>query len=199
MNEEHEEVSEVQPKKSFFSGLSRADFTAMVALLVSLSALLVSVWEAAIMRDQQRIMQQQQESAVYPHLELEKALMFSGNTRALEVRVTNFGNGLAIINDQQTLLQNKPMTADFADELNRKYQVDRRLSTNLTSNVVAPGKSELIYRFVADSLTSQEKMNELYNDFAVSLCYRSIFDRYWLVSTERNGLPEAMTNQNCNL
>lgn len=47
---------------------SRAEVTSFIALVVSLGALCVSVYEANIMREQQVIMQSQQKTSVFPYL-----------------------------------------------------------------------------------------------------------------------------------
>ena len=47
---------------------SRAEVTSFIALVVSLGALCVSIYEANIMSEQQMIMQSQQKTSVFPYL-----------------------------------------------------------------------------------------------------------------------------------
>ena len=56
------------PEKKILPKFSRADVTSFIALMVSLGALFVSIYEANIMREQQMIMQSQQKTSVFPYL-----------------------------------------------------------------------------------------------------------------------------------
>ena len=47
----------------------RSDLMSIIAVLISLGALGVSLFEANIMRDQQQIMQEQKRASVWPYLD----------------------------------------------------------------------------------------------------------------------------------
>lgn len=197
MEKENEDnVQEEKPKKRSLA-LSRSDFTSLIALIISLGVLVVSLYETKIMRDQQMLMQQQQEAAVYPYLELVKTVSIVDSVYTFNVRVTNHGNGLAIITSQATIIANEKIESQIRNETLEEYEVSRQLSNNLTNNVLSPGNTESIFSFAGLSHSDSEKINALYNDFDVDLCYRSIYKNYWQVSTSDSGFPEELGKVEC--
>ena len=85
---------------------SRSDITAFLALIMSISALVIGVVEARIMSEQQQIMVDQQKGAVWPYLEVKSSLAVT-DSLVFSWTAENKGVGPAIVNGVNLLFKEK--------------------------------------------------------------------------------------------
>jgi len=103
-------MEQEEPKKKLLPHFSRADITALIALLISLAALGVSVYEAQIMREQQAIMQTQQKASFFPYITESQRFSF-GKERNFTYEIMNKGIGPAKIRSAQLKLNGEPVNS----------------------------------------------------------------------------------------
>ena len=96
--------------RELFPKFSRAEVTSFIALVVSLGALCVSIYEANIMREQQVIMQSQQKTSVFPYL-VENIRYSFGTKGEFIYELENKGIGPAKIKDASLTLNKKPVSS----------------------------------------------------------------------------------------
>lgn len=183
-----------RPKKGLT--LSRSDITSLIALLISIGAFIVSLYEARILREQQELMQLQQETSVYPHIEILKAVKYQEEQVIFEVKVFNHGTGIAIVKNQTVYLRGVEQSDNLSPIL-EGYGAAIQLSNNLTNDVIPAGAEELIFSFAGNAIENEKRFQELYQNFSVELCYHSIFNKYWNVSTEGDGFPTDLNLKSC--
>jgi len=99
---ESEIADETKPNKKRFN-FDRSDLISVLAVLLSLGAFGVSIIQADIMKEQQRIMSSQQKSSVLPYLipkaDLKTKTVKEFTTKDYNLTITNKGFGPALVNE----------------------------------------------------------------------------------------------------
>lgn len=162
--------------------LDRSDITAFLALLVSLAALLVSIIEANIMRDQQEIMQSQQKAAVYPYLS-QKVNFKYGDTSMLSHTIENKGLGPAKIKSSSFKLNGE----SIANYKELKVKLDEIFPDSIKYSIsffdpksyfiTSKEKINVLLLTCQDLDAALAKLGEV--RFEVEFCYCSIFEDCW--------------------
>jgi hypothetical protein len=149
-------------------------FIALTALVVSVSAVAVGIYEASLQRKHDR-------AEVWPHVEVSVYVSPAGATVYLE----NSGIGPAIINSVVVTVDGHPQRnwADAAQALvggnpgltQTSTVVNRALRPGDRVTMVGIGKERLkgFWQYVGR--------------LAVRVCYASVFDDHWLLSDDRLG------------
>ncbi|MEP6732769.1 MAG: hypothetical protein ABJE10_19145 [bacterium] len=154
-------------------------FIALTALVVSVSAVVVGIYEASLQRAHDR-------AEVWPHLEL--ATLTTSNGASLSV--TNSGIGPAIIKSVVVTVDGTPRRnwADALQALEGKPVTNFTVATIVDRGVRAGDKVEMI-------MLSPDKMPaDFWSSIArvgITVCYASVFDEYWQLSDPRLGKPGA--------
>ncbi len=183
-------MSEIQPDETrqIFPKFSRAEVTSFIALVVSLGALCVSIYEANIMREQQMIMQSQQKTSVYPHLIQDLRYSFGSNGEFI-YEIENKGIGPAKIKNATLTLNEKPINSyvEIKNELDKIFpkEADYGLSfSNPDSYFLSPKEKiiaiKITYKNFENSIDLIRNLN-----FEYDIRYCSIFDDCWEINSDK--------------
>ena len=150
-------------------------FVALTALVVSVSAVVVGIYEASLQRQHDR-------AEVWPHVELSVYTTPTGAAIYLE----NSGIGPAIINSVVVTVDGHPRRnwGDAAQALLGGNPSLTQTST-VVDRAVRPGDKIIMVGVGKESLTPGfwQHVGRL----AVRVCYASVFDDHWLLSDDRVG------------
>ena len=176
-----------KPKQSIFKQLDRSDLISLMALLISMGAFGVSLYEANIMRSQQAIMQDQQRAAVWPYLECETRFVYDNDLANITLSLVNKGVGPARINDAQWFLQKQPFN-DYNTFVN---QVRAILPANLgyslefghPDGILSAGDTHLVLSIRGPRFTNDQDFFRQIN-FQYQVCYCSIYGDCWTIDDQ---------------
>lgn len=178
---------------SFLQAITGSQIASLIAVIVSLSALMVSIYEANIMKEQQQLMVSQQKTSVWPYVKGNTLYNFD-TLSSIKVVIENKGIGPALIDDIKISI-NDTVATDYLklnEKLKNVFKENQFYLSlmSLSDHVLAPGeKIELMSirfpRFDNDYFL----IAEMKIDY--DLCYCSIYNECWKVNT-RSGIP------NCN-
>ena len=133
-----------EDKPSMLSGkLTGSQIASLIAVIVSISALAVSIYEARIMKEQQQLMVSQQKTSVWPYVKGNTLLRFD-SVSSIRVILENKGIGPALINGIQLSIDGSVATdyTDLNDKLKDVFK-DHNFYLSLASlseHVLAPGE-----------------------------------------------------------
>ena len=171
--------------------LDRSDILALAAILISGIALGVSVYEANIMKDQQQIMFDQQQAAVWPYVD-GKISYDLGDKFTITYSLINKGVGPAIIRDGQFMVNDSTLSAFQGNIYNaiRPHfppKVDLRISLSLVSNkVLSPEEEYSILKLESNRFEGDfEIISQL--EFEYDACFCSIYDECWNLKEDDDG------------
>lgn len=163
--------------------LNRSDITAFLALLVSLGALFVSIIEANIMRDQQKIMQSQQKASMFPYL-AQKVKFELAETSAYIHTIENKGLGPAKVKTSSFLLNDEPVAnyLELKNKLDDLFPPETKYSISFFDPksyfMTAKEKITVLRVSSEDPAIAATIVNGI--KFEVEFCYCSIFEDCWL-------------------
>jgi hypothetical protein len=187
MSEEKE-----QPPQRTFPKFSRSDIMAFAALFVSLAALLVSIYEANIMKEQQLIMQSQQKASVLPYLAQNQISSFGNEKCSFTYKLSNQGLGPAVIKSTQLTL-NGILIEDYlqlSKAIKKEFpeDVDPNISfMDLKSRFLPAGEELDLIEIQFDAFKGQyDLLSQLV--FNYEFCYCSVFDDCWLLTSEKSAV-----------
>lgn len=156
----------------------------IIAIVISLSALGVSVFEVTSLKDQQK-------ASVWPYLEVSSS--YSGE--GFEVTVTNKGIGPALLGDVVLTHEGENITS--TDELDalivesigaeRAFSYDTYRARNASNSVLAPGEEVVLFGvpWTTDTRAFIEVVGQ---STTANGCYCSVYDDCWTVGG--GNLPE---------
>lgn len=150
-------------------------FVAIAALIVSVSAVVVGIYEASLQRNHDR-------AEVWPHVEIQ---VFTKQTGG-EIDLENSGIGPAIVQSVTVTADGKPMST-WHDVLRTLNGADPAPFANFSAvgHGLRPGdRLALIDMPVADI------PRDFWNSIAhvgISVCYASVFEQHWVVESKRLG------------
>lgn len=181
-------MSDNQPRQ-LLPKFSRAEVTSFIALVVSLGALCVSIYEANIMREQQMIMQSQQKTSVFPYLVQDMRYSF-GDGGEYIYELENKGIGPAKIKSATLTLNKKPVNSflEIKNELDKIFPAaaDYGLSLSNPDGYFISPKEKIIaiqitYKKFENSINLIRNLN-----FEYDIRYCSIFDDCWDLNADKN-------------
>ncbi len=151
---------------------------AISVLLVSITSVVVSSVQARIMKDQQRIMHQDFEASLWPHVEM--SFNYSVGS-SFEIIVTNKGVGPAIV-ENFTIQHGDGFLKDW-EEVREITAIDSITNfsvsnSNIVKAVLSAGESRTLF-----AVWHPEMATQFYNWFNAStfkICYKSVYDSYWI-------------------
>jgi hypothetical protein len=181
------------PRFSF----DRSDIVSVFAVIISLVALGVSVYEAKILGDQKSIMFEQQKAAVWPYLRDEESFVYDAGFTYV-YGLENKGVGPAIV-EKAELRLNGELIADY----NQLYQIiAAALPDSLTFSlsfgfprgfILSPGDTFEVLRLEYPRFDRDLSVSDRLS-FQLHLCYRSIYGDEWTI-----GLGEDWPTAGCSL
>ena len=148
-----------------------------LALIISVLALLVSLYEANLLKDQQR-------SMVWPYLTV--APNFSGT--GFSIVATNNGTGPALVNSMEVRFKDTLYT-NFDDILDaikpdRKIGYDRLQMRGLNNTVVRAGETRVIFNMPWDDETREMAKEMFLTKMKVQYC--SVLDDCWVYDSKED-------------
>jgi hypothetical protein len=157
-------------------------FIAIAALIVSISAVVVGVYEAALQRAHDR-------AEVWPHIEISTFTSSSGAS----VYLMNNGIGPAVIKSILVTVDGKPQHR-WHDVLQQFLGAE---PTNFSVTTVADRGLRAGDRLELVGLPLQSMPSEFWRDtfwqtvgrIGVTVCYASVFNEYWEVTNAKLGAP----------
>jgi hypothetical protein len=172
--------------------LDRSDILALSALLISGIALIVSIYEANIMKEQQKIMFDQQQAAVWPYVDGHINYSFQENSFFISYTLINKGVGPAIIKNGRLIVNDKPLR-EFEDGIREAVSpffpenIIPSVSLSLVENkVLSPGEQYQVIKLSSDRFDGDLFLAE---NLAISYdaCFCSIYDDWWQLEEDEQG------------
>lgn len=167
-------------KKTF----DRSDIISLTALLMSMVAVFVSIYEARILKEQQLIMQTQEKTSVWPYLDGALSYEYSDKIR-IRFDFENKGIGPAKIRKMTLLFQEEPIK-DYVDLMNKldtffPKEADMGVSYKLVEgDVISPGEQFTNLQIESNRFPGDlSKLREL--DLHFDVCYCSVYDDCWSI------------------
>ncbi len=147
----------------------------ILALVISIIAMVTSIYEAGIMRSQQK-------SMVWPYLSLTEHY----NNEGFGIKVTNKGTGPAIVTSVQLDYKGTPI--ENIDVLMDSLNPDRTFGYNILRNntignhVFTSGEEIMLFGLPHNEET--EVIMENIPKVRMRIGYKSVLDEYWFYDTE---------------
>ncbi|MEO1304093.1 MAG: hypothetical protein AAFV37_03890 [Pseudomonadota bacterium] len=157
----------------------------IVAIVISMSALGVSVFEVTSLQDQQK-------ASVWPYLEISRN--YSG--QGFEIRVANKGIGPALVGDVEISLRGKTINSSndldqiIIDTLGpeRAFSYDTYRARDVSKQVIAPGETAILFG-VPWTADTREFVNVTASTIEAGGCFCSVYDDCWSVKIEDIPVP----------
>jgi len=149
----------------------------MVALIISIVALVTSIYEASIMKSQQK-------SMVWPYLNITQ----QSNGEGFEIRITNKGTGPAIVTSVQIDYKGNPVkNVDvLMDSLNpkRTFEYDILRNSTIGNHVFMSGEEMTLFGLPYNDETRIVQGN--IPKIRIRIGYKSVLDEYWYYNSEND-------------
>lgn len=159
------------------------------AVIISLSALIVSIFQVNIMQEQMHL-------SVTPRLDISYSNVGPDNSREISISLINSGIGPAEIMAMEITLDNRPMNtwgnllSEIKDELNY-YPTFSSAKTN--NRMLSPEKIFRIFS-VTDSVWA-DKINLYRKRIKIKIYYRSLFEDWQVVTRESLAVDAAIVHE----
>jgi hypothetical protein len=159
------------------------EVSSLFALAVSFLALGLGIWQARLMSEQTRLMQQQARAGVWPYLSIGYALVNDGDKRGYTWRIDNDGVGPARIESVTLTLDGKPLEhwKDVFHALFGDAPVQATYS-QIYGKVLPPSTNrETTIEAVRILDPDQAKtFFDAQSRIEMSICYCSVYDDCWI-------------------
>ena len=149
---------------------------ALSAVAISLCALIVSIQEVRIMRQQQKV-------SMYPYLSVKRSYTAEG----FGIYLKNSGTGLAKVNSIEVYEGDQYFTnaldivqKKVPDSLAFGYEIIR--ANNVFNEVVTPNESICLFAVPWNEVT--RALEAEMRDFNIRICYSSLLDDYWVLEND---------------
>ncbi|MEL6698106.1 MAG: hypothetical protein AAFP89_17810 [Bacteroidota bacterium] len=149
----------------------------ILAIAISLLALAVSVYEANLLKAQQRAM-------VWPHF----TIAGSFSERGFSFVATNFGTGPAIIESVEVRFKDSLISNhdDLLDRINPQREIgyDRIRMSTLNQTVFKAGEERVVFNMPWDDETRE--MATYMRFVTIKVQYKSVLGERWIFDSETN-------------
>jgi hypothetical protein len=165
-------MSSVEPKReNSGTGIKYEMIVAIAAILIGVATLFVYLYQARIMREQQR-------ASVWPYVEWTLSL---GTQAGFDIRVNNKGVGPAIIRSVSLKLDGKPMDGaiSFMNALLDHPDSLAYGTTSIDGTVLAPGE-EVHFLQIAPNSATRKLDPSVYDRISLQITYSSIYNDCWV-------------------
>jgi len=174
-------------KSSLFKNLDRSDFISLMALIISLGAFGVSLYEANILKSQQAIMQEQQRASVWPYLECDANFVYDNETVMMTMTLVNKGVGPARIERMNWSLEDQKIDsyAKFVKKSKSLLPVDLNfeLEYGTPEGILSPGDQQKVFSIQGPRFKDDQSVFREF-DLQYQLCYCSIYGDCWTIKEE---------------
>ena len=148
---------------------------ALSAVLIGICALGVSLYQAAIMREQSALMREQQRASVWPNVAVENS--YDGD--AFELRLVNTGVGPARIGPVLVTFDHEPIQG-WTELIRRVHPAQQRISyyhSKVGDRVIPARDFERV--FAASDSAVADSLQTHIERLGIELCYCSVYDECW--------------------
>lgn len=165
---------------------------AVCALLISCLAVVTSVYQTWVFRDQTRVIHDQYAATIWPYLNINDTTDVSGVGRSakvslIEVSLTNDGLGPALIRDAQLFVDSRPIPRwnDLRDLIDR---AERRAGGKIShaqmsaidaSMTIRPGDSRQVFSVALSKGVPVQQFLE--HNVQMNVCYCSLNGQCWML------------------
>lgn len=168
----------------------RSDLIAVAALLMSMLALFVSIYEARILKDQHKIMVSQERNAVWPYVDGHLTYQYTDKI-LIEYQLENKGIGPSRIGQSQLRVNDRAVESysQLSEQLSAYFpdsvEVDLAL-VDMTNQILSPEEQVQILGIQVSRFKNDI---ELVRNFTVSaeVCYCSIYNECWFFEDRNEG------------
>lgn len=182
--EEHAPVPAPPDRNAARTRRSWDAYAAMLATMIGFLALLVSGYTAHVQRQQLR-------AQVWPYL-----VVSSGNVAPyVGLHVVNSGTGPARVSAVRVTVDHHPVKNWAGAQIALGDRPGGLVQSTLSNTVLPAGKDLTIARPYSDDMTAAFVASFLgdKHDLTVSVCYCSVLDECWLVTTDT--VPQAIDGE----
>ncbi len=167
-------------KKSF----NRSDLISIIALVLSIGAFGVALYEANILKQQQEIMLSQQKASIWPYLKIKQGFSVDESSVQSSIGIENKGLGPASISDYKLTI-NGDVAESYTDGLKKIKEILKRedviYSLASDPDIIASGEvHEFLKIIIPDPTVSLLTISKI--KIELELCYCSVYDDCWMVS-----------------
>lgn len=171
-------MSDEGKKRKKISYRLKADTViAVSAVIISLCALVISIIETRVMRQQQQV-------AVYPHLDLD----FEYSNEGYSITLSNKGQGMAFVENVQIWYKDKYFTdwKDIADYfLPEGHQISYSIyfTNSVVDEILSPDEEVILFK-IPWSESSRSLVEQHFPKLSMEICYCSIMDECWSLNSQ---------------
>ncbi|SFR55224.1 hypothetical protein SAMN04490243_2868 [Robiginitalea myxolifaciens] len=152
-----------------------------LAIIISLAAMFISLYEASIMKSQQA-------SMVWPYLDMSQQY----NSDGFAVEISNKGTGPAIITSVQVDYKGQPVESMdiLMDSLNpnRTFGYDILRNSTIGNQVLMSGEKRIVFGLPYNEETRIVQSN--LDKIRVRIGYKSVLDENWFFDSEDGSHPK---------
>lgn len=157
---------------------------ALLAIIISLVGTGVSIVEANILRDQQQLMLEEKEAAVWPYVSAGVQMSYDTSATTIVYRLKNEGVGPALIGDiQHKTGETTGVLTEILPSLREKFpdlQLIPTLSSSSTNKVLGAGESMVVFSlYVTQKPSAENDPIALASAIETTFCYCSIYGACW--------------------
>jgi hypothetical protein len=163
---------------------------AVCALLISCIAVVTSVYQTWVFRDQTRVIHDQYAATIWPYINVNDTTNTSGSgadakVTLVDVALTNNGLGPALIRDAQLFIDNRPVARwnDLRDLFDRaERQTGGKMTQAILASVdaattIRPGDSRQVFSVTLSRGVPVQQL--LHHNVRMDLCYCSLNGQCW--------------------
>ncbi len=150
---------------------------ALSAVVISVCALVVSIYEVRIMRSEQRL-------SAFPYLSISK--FYSG--KGFGLRVKNSGTGLALIKSYKiragdNYFQSWQEVIDHYAPEGHSINYGIMSTNGLQDEVLTPNEEVIL--FEVQWTEESRALSQEVDDLEIRVCYASLLEDYWVVKSDK--------------
>jgi hypothetical protein len=165
-----------------------AEISSLFALAISFLALGLGLWQARLMSEQTRLMQQQARAGVWPYLSIGYALVADGDRRGYTWRIDNDGVGPARIESVTLTLDGKPL--EHWKDVFRALYGDAPVHATYSQiyGKVLPPSTNRETTIEAVHILDPEQAKtffEAQSRIEMTICYCSVYDDCWIAHWQK--------------
>jgi len=187
MTDKTPDQRDTEAAKRLLDRVDASTLMAMLALVVSFAALIVSIYET-------RVMEAQNEAAVWPYIMVAPRYSAQG----FDVNITNKGVGPAIVKTVQVSVDGEPHASALSllEHINGEEKLsfgwDILRSNNPAGSVMSPDENATIMGLPwrDDTRVIVDKMANF--TISIDVCYCSIFESCWRTNLNTQPTPVKM-------
>jgi hypothetical protein len=182
--------------------MNHRKFIWRVDIIVSLSAMLISLATFGIYLYQTKIIQEQAKASVYPHLEIVRE--YNNNDNPFIIYVKNVGIGPAFLKKMEIKYKGKVYSSSDTENIGScltfkfltkiiPFEKIPEVANGPNLPIVIPaGEKVMFIRLNQTDTKSIDLLVNIFDNSRIKVCYASVYKDYWMV--EKWKQPEECEN-----